>query len=268
MESVKRSFSNTTTPPGEAGMRGYDAQTGLDRREFLGSFLGALFFWRRRATRKLAGIEFRRLRHDDANRRYLLIHGNEQTARAVLTAHMRTAKGTAWLVENATRNVSFRGGELDPNRMFSREGAERNLRKLDPDWSEAQILNGLTVLDRSRHQILDAVLPKRGDVLIAVHNNSEYSVNDELANSNRVALNDRENPHEFCLATDAGDFDLLSRGTYNVVLQNRPTGPEDGSLSRYAARNGFRYVNIECAMGNAAKQRAILEWVDGTLPRT
>jgi hypothetical protein len=243
-------------------------QTDLDRREFLGSFLGILFFWRRRRVYKLAGIEFRKLQHHRAHRRYLLIHGNEQTARAVLADHMRTAKGTAWLVENTTRNVPFRGGELDPNRMFSREGAGQNLRKLDPDWSQAQILSGLVVLDRTRHQVLDAVRPERGDVLIAVHNNTEYSVNDEVAASNRVALNDRENPHDFCLATDEHDFDLLAHGPYNVVLQNHPAGPDDGSLSRYAVRAGFRYVNIEVGLGKADKQRDILEWVDRTLPRT
>lgn len=245
----------------------YDPQTAPDRREFLGSFLGALLFWRR-PVHTLAGIKFRKLQHHHAHRRYLLIHGDEETARAVLTAHMRTAKGTAWLVENRTRNVVFRGGELDPNRMFSRDGAEANLRKLDPDWTDAQLLYGLLVLDRHRQQVLDAVLPARGDILIAVHNNTQYSVNDELDNSNRVALNDRENPHDFALATAVSDFNLLAMGSYNVVLQNQPKGPEDGSLSRYAARHGFRYVNIEVAMGNAAKQRAMLEWVDRTLPRT
>jgi hypothetical protein len=213
-------------------------------------------------------IEFRRIRNGHERRRYLLIHGDEQTARQVLTAHMRAAKGTAYLVGNTTRNVRFQTGELDPNRMFSREGAERNLRSLNPRWGDAQLLNGLLLLDRTRHEILDAVLPDRSDVLIVVHNNTAYSVNDEIAASNRVALKDAANTHEFCLCTNAGDFDLLASGPYNVVLQNRPPGPEDGSLSRYAARAGLRYVNIEVGLGKFDKQAAMLSWVDRTLPRS
>ncbi len=245
----------------------HDTQTELDRRQFLGSFLTALIFWRPRDRRQLAGIRFRRIKNGKSSRRYLLIHGNEGTAREVLTAHLRSANGIAWLVENTTRNVRIQAGELDPNRMFSRDGAERNLRALNPGWHEAQVLNGLLMLDRQRHQVLNAVSPERGDVLIVVHNNTGYSVEDELANSNRVALNDRGSPHEFCLCTNERDFELLSKGQYNVVLQNRPPGLEDGSLSRYAAREGFRYVNIEAELGKMDKQRAMLEWVDTTLPR-
>jgi hypothetical protein len=254
--------------PGAGSPGPHYPETATNRREFLGSFLGALLFWRSRDRRKLAGIEFQRLRKGRASRRYLLIHGNEQTAREVLTKYLETAQGTAWLVRNATRNVAMGAGELDPNRMFSRDGAERNLRTLNPGWPEAQIENGLLFLDSRRGQVLGAVRPKNGDVLIAVHNNSGgYSVNDEVAASNRVALNDAANPHEFCLCTAEPDFDLLIRGPYNVVLQDRPAGPDDGSLSRCAARQGFRYVNIEAGLGRFEKQQAMLEWVDRTLPR-
>ncbi len=240
-------------------------QTAHNRREFLGISLGWLLFWRPR--RQLAGIRFDILHGRASGRRFLLIHGNESTAREVLTAHMRGASGTAYLVRHTTRNLSFKGGRLDPNRMFSRAGADRNLRTLNPSWSEAQLISALMVLDRTRHEVIDAVRPRRGDVLIAVHNNSEgYSVKDEVAISDRVALNDEANPHEFCLATDARDFDLLAKGPYNVVLQNGAPPVDDGSLSRLAAREGFRYVNIEAGLGRVEKQTAMLNWLDSTLP--
>lgn len=246
---------------------GHSPQTAPDRREFLGSFLGALLFWRARKRVRLAGIQFLRIRHGHAGRRYLLIHGNEETARRVLTLHLRAAQGAAYLVENTTRNVAFEAGELDPNRMFSRVGSDRNLRALNPGWPEAKIQRGLDLLDHHRHEVLDAVHPGPGEVLIAVHNNVEYSVDDELAVSDRVAMNDAASRHDFCLCTSARDFDRLAVGPYNIVLQSQPRGPDDGSLSRYAARQGFRYVNIEVGMGNFDKQRAILAWVDSTLPR-
>jgi hypothetical protein len=181
---------------------------------------------------------------------------------------MFTAKGTAVLVENTTRNVTFQRGVLDPNRMFSREGAEANLRSLNPRWSEAEFNSALLLLDRTRGQFVDAVRPHRGDVLIAVHNNGPgYSVQDEVSISDKVAMNDAQNPHEFCLCTNPDDFALLAPGQYNVVLQSRGPKSDDGSLSRLAALSGFRYVNIEAGLGRREKQSAMLGWVDQTLPR-
>jgi len=241
--------------------------TATGRREFLGAFLGAIPLWRGRSSRKLGGIRFHVIRNGNSPRRYVLIHGDESTARQVLTHHMATAQGTAYLVENTGRNVAFQAGELDPNRMFSADGAERNMRRLNPDWPEAQILNGLLRLERGRRQVLAALRPGQGGVLIAAHNNRDYSLKDELEACNKTALNDRDNPHEFCLCTDERDFEVLSKGAYNVLLQNRPGGADDGSLSRRAVRDGFRYVNIEAAIGAMEKQRAMLEWLDKVLPR-
>jgi hypothetical protein len=241
-------------------------KTGLSRRQFLGISLGWLLFWRR-DRKKLAGIRFRVIRKGRSGRRFLLIHGNEQTAREVLTAYMPNTRGTAYLVENTGRNVEFRGGQLDPNRMYSREGAEKNLRLLNPSWREPEIQEALDFLDRRRRDVLNAVRPKDGDVLITVHNNSQgYSVRDEVPISNRIAMNDADSPHEFFLCTDERDFELLSRGPYNVVLQNRTDAADDGSLSRFAAREGFRYVNLEAALGKFDVQRTMLEWLDKTLP--
>ncbi len=239
-------------------------ETALDRRQFLAVWFGWLLFWRRR--RKLSSIEFHYIRHGLGHRRYLLIHGNEETARRVLTGHMHQANGTAWLVVNRARVVLFQHGNLDPNRLFSREGAERNLRSLNQTWTPEHLTKALDYLDRHRHEVIDAVRPGGADVLIATHNNEAYSVNDELQISNQVALNDASHPHEFCLATDPRDFALLARGPYNVVLQNQPKGDEDGSLSRYAALHNWRYVNLEVAMGNYDKQREMLAWIDRTLP--
>ena len=240
----------------------------ITRRELLiGSFLG--FPWFHRAESKLADIRFRVIRKGRSGRRYLLIHGDEETARKVLTDHMDSNRGIAHLVAGATRNVPWNGGELDPNRLFSDIGADRNLRTLNPSWSDEQVYRALAKLDRKRHELINAVKPDNGDVLIAVHNNGPgYSVSDEVPISDRTALNDAEHPHEFCLCTDPSDFERLAKGSYNVVLQNAAPPGDDGSLSRLAARSGFRYVNIEASRGQYDRQRAILEWVEQTLPNT
>src|SRR3954469_11095521 len=108
--------------------------SGLSRREFL--FGGFPCFWRRRRFVTLDQIRFQVLRNGDSPHRYLLIHGNEDTAREVLTAHMRQAKGIAYLVTGNDRYVPIDSGKLDPNRMFSRQGAEKNVRSQNPDWSD------------------------------------------------------------------------------------------------------------------------------------
>ena len=90
---------------------------------------------------------------------------------------------------------------------------------------------------------------------------------DEVAISDQVSLKNRLNPHEFLLATDPADFAILTRSSFNVVLQKSAPPEDDGSLSRLAAKQGARYVNIEAGLGNTAEQQAMLDWVEQNLPQ-
>ncbi len=228
------------------------------------SFLAAGFpFFRRRGTVTLGGVRFRVLRHGHGSRRYLRIHGNEETAREVLEAHMRTHAGVAYVAAGHERNVPVPGGQLDPNRMFSREGAEKSLRNLNPGWSDAQVGRALDWLDRRREKLIRALLPPPGEVLFALHNNSQgYSVKDEIPISDRTSIRKPDEPHEFFLCTDPKDFAALAESPYNIVLQQFGPKEDDGSLSRLAARRGVRYVNLEVALGKTAVQQEMLEWAE------
>jgi len=141
-------------------------------------FAGALAYYQHNPeVVLLAGIEFKRLSNQASRRRYLRIHGNEETARQALTEHMRTRAGIAYLVTNKERNVPIAGGRIDPNRLFSREGADASLRRLNPDWTPIEITKALDWLDSERPNLLAALLPPGGELLFAVHNNSQgYSV--------------------------------------------------------------------------------------------
>lgn len=236
---------------------------GHSRREF--ALAAFPFFWRRRRI-GMAGARFRVIRRGDDRRHFIWIHGNEITAAEVLRAHMRHSSGRAFLIENTKRNVPIAGGELDPNRMWSRDGAAKNLAKLNPSWTFEQLENALDILDRERQHFLDSVLPQRGELLIALHNNSEgYSVNDEIPISDATSIKQPTRPRAFMLCTDKRDYDALAKGPYNVVLQNRAPPEDDGSLSRLAAARRVRYLNIECPLGDAASQREILDFAE-TLP--
>ncbi len=236
-----------------------------DRRQFLAAGF-PLFFWRRRTIR-LEGARFDILRRGHSSRRYLHVHGNEETSRQILRVHIRTHSGIAYLIQGDKRNVPVDGGSLDPNRMFSRAGAERNLRSLNPAWSAGQITAVLNKLDRGRGHLVRALLPPGGGLLFALHNNSEgYSVRDEVGISDKVSLADESHPHEFFLCTQSEDYEKLAASPHNVVLQNTAPPDDDGSLSRLAASQGVRYLNLECALGNAVRQKEMLEWADTHLP--
>jgi hypothetical protein len=226
-----------------------------------------LLGWARDGRRRLAGVEFQVLRRGRPGRSYLLIHGDEQTARETLLAHMEKHDGVAHLVTGRERMVRIEGALIDPNRMFSSEGARRSLRRLNPALSEAKLARAERYLDARRGQLVEAILPPPGGLLVAVHNNARgYTVETEAPASNRVSLPRPGAPHEFFLATDAGDFEILARGPYNCVLQNDAQGDDDGSLSRLAARRGVRYVNLEAGLGRRAEQAEMLEWLAAVLP--
>jgi hypothetical protein len=236
---------------------------GLSRRAFL---LGAASPLAAEKEYRIGGIRFTEVKNGKSKRRYLHVHGNETTAREVLREHMGRYNGIAYFVVSAKRNVEVQGGcMVDPNRMFSRLGAEKSMKRFNRDAPETRINSCLGALDRDREKFVKKLLPPKGGVLIAMHNNSEgYSVNDELAISDQVALNDKDHPRDFMLATNEGDFRIIAKSPFNVVLQ-KTVRNEDGSFSVLAATRGVRYVNIEAALGNKAKQAAMLEFLEKNL---
>ena len=235
------------------------------RREFLLA-AGFLPFFSRHDRLKMAGILFRVVHRGASPHRYLHIHGNETTARDVLMEQVNAHGGKALFIQSDVRYVPLKNGRVDPNRMFSREGAEKNLRLLNAGWSEAQIENAALALEKDRHKFLNAIRPPGGGRIVALHNNSNgYSVESEVAISDKTSLKDAKNPHEFFLATDPADYEKLAASPYNVVLQNTGPKDDDGSLSRLATKLGIRYINLECGLGKIERQRELLGWLEANL---
>jgi len=236
------------------------ARQRASRREFLA--FGWLPFLQPRHI-GLAGARFRIVRNGRSQRRYLLIHGNEETARAVLLRHMENHEGVGYLAEYQTREVTVDSAKLDPNRMFSRVGAEASLKRLNPELTPDRLQAALTTLDRGRERLVRALLAPAGGLLVALHNNSEgYSLNDEMAISDETSLREPGNPHNFFLCTDPRDFAVLKASPYNVLLQQHAPKEDDGSLSRLAAARGARYVNLEVGLGHRDRQQEMLRWLE------
>ena len=109
----------------------------MQRRSFLA--VGLAWWPYHHPSVTLCDIPFQVLRYSHSDRRYLLIHGNETTARDLLQTWMFTHPGIAYLVTGTTRNVEIMGAKIDPNRLFSRSGAKASLEKLNPFWNAGQI---------------------------------------------------------------------------------------------------------------------------------
>ncbi len=233
----------------------------MNRRSFL---LGWIPFFHR-PVEVLCGVEFRVIRRGHSPRRFLVIHGDENTARDVLSNFMRDHNGVAYIVTGKQREVLIRGVKIDPNRMFSRVGAEFSIRSLNPGIDIERLIDILDYLDSQRQKLLKRLIPPDHSRLFAMHNNRDYSVQDELAASNRTSIKQPAQPRNFFLCTNPMDYEILSQSPYNVVLQSDPE-PDDGSLSRLAARRGFRYINLECAVGEYDAQMERCRWLDEHLP--
>ncbi len=216
----------------------------------------------------VGGARFRVVERGASPRRYIHIHGNEQTARRALAEHMRSHDGRAFFVEGDARNVTVGGLTIDPNRMFSPIGARASFQRLNPGVAQESAASALAVLERDLPALLHALLPPNGGLLLSVHNNSEgYNIRTEIPISEESHLPESGVPNDFFLLTDARDFEVLKGSPYNAVLQTRPATEDDGSLSRLCAVRGVRYVNLECFAGRLARQREMLRWVDDALPK-
>ena len=58
---------------------------------------------------QIATIQFKVIKNGDSDRRYILLHGDEQTARMALENHMKKNQGKAFLVEGILRESEFFG---------------------------------------------------------------------------------------------------------------------------------------------------------------
>ena len=194
------------------------------------------------------------------------LHDDENTAvEAGLVALRRSGGRLVELRHGGTRDVRFRlDGEtfaVDPNRIFTNEGARRTLAKLSRRTIEAE-----AAVDRFAKDLLSLCSIERADVVIALHNSTEghysalsYAKGGELASdAAAVFIKDGNDPDDFFFVTETAVFDALRRRGFNVVLQDNRRVTDDGSLSVYCGRAGVRYINVEAQHGQREEQVAMI----------
>ena len=127
-------------------------------------------------------ISFKVVQKGTSDRRYIWLHGDEQTAKMALENHMSLNQGIAYFINNNKREVYISDGMIDPNRIFSSIGAKNNIQKYNPQWSTKKRNTILKKMDQDRENFLETIFPKNGEVVIALHNNFKgYNVNQELS---------------------------------------------------------------------------------------
>ena len=211
-------------------------------------------------------IEFEMITNGFANKSYIHIHGDEETARMLLKDHIKTKKGRAFFIKSIDREVPLGPTKVDPNRIFSRSGSEKALKKFKPKWNQNKLDRLLDRLDQARKMFLINIFPSKGGLLIALHNNFRgYNVNMELDNSQLFSIKEDQNPRDFILCTSLEDYKKLENGPYNIVLQNKFNKNNNGSLSWAAMHHGVRYINIESRLGWLSQQRKMLYFVEDML---
>ena len=214
------------------------------------------------------GIKFEVKKNGYSNINYILIHGDEETARMLLNEHIQKYQGRAFFIKSKEREVSIGPTIVDPNRIFSRAGAEKALKKFKTDWKSKELKDLLDHLDNNRNKFLFNLFPSKGGLLIALHNNFRgYNVKDELNKSQSHSIKEDQNPRDFIICTNENDYKKLKSGPYNIVLQSTMKEKNDGSLSWAAIDNGVRYINIETRLGWLSQQRKMLDFVENILRR-
>ena len=215
---------------------------------------------------QIATIQFKVIQNGDSDRRYIWLHGDEQTARMALEDHMKKNQGKAFFVEGILRESEFYGGIIDPNRIFSSLGAKANIQKYNPRWTRKEKEERLLTIDKDRKIFFKKIFPKNGELLIALHNNYKgYNINKELGRSDAKSVKNNQNPRDFFICTYRSDFEILSQSPFNVVLQEESPKKDDGSLSWAAIRNDIRYINIETRLGWLSQQKKMLNYIEKNL---
>jgi len=215
---------------------------------------------------QIASIQFKVIQNGDSDRRYIWLHGDEQTARIALENHMKKNQGKAFLVEGILRESEFYGGIIDLNRVFSTLGAKANIQKYNPTWTRIQKQERLLIIEKDRKIFFKNIFPKNGELLIALHNNYKgYNINKELGRSDAISIKKDQNPRDFFICTSRSDFEILSQSPFNVVFQEKSPKKDDGSLSWAAIRNDIRYINIETRLGWLSQQNKMLNYIEKNL---
>ncbi len=190
---------------------------------------------------------------------YVHVHHNEQTALKAAKAVIKEDGGSLiTLIHSGGRNIVFHLDkeryEFDPNRIFTDVGIKKTLTQYSHYSPEAH-----AEVKKLALKIEELIPPGK---VIAVHNNSSYSLKDYLPGHNlakeakKLYMNPEGYYRNFYLVTKLSDYLRLKMEGFNGVLQ-KPNATDDGSLSILMAKN--EYINVEAGYDQLKEQIQMLQ---------
>lgn len=189
---------------------------------------------------------------------FVHLHENETTALQAARQFIQKNGGTLITLEHGgTRNIQFelQGKQyaVDPNRIFTDRGITHSLQQ----YSSYSLVAHQAV-KKLAQAILAQIPPGK---VVAVHNNSTYSLRDYLpdhpmhADAKAVHYLAQTNYRNFYFVTRQHEYERLKALDFNVALQSNHSD-DDGSLSYYLGRHN--YINIEAGYGELKAQLNML----------
>ena len=195
------------------------------------------------------------------------LHDNEQTS---VTAGKKVLEDKGGMLiridNNKSRNILFdyKGlkFEFDPNRMFTKKGAEESLNLFGVATPEA-----VEIVSRFADSLLSKI-PSSAETLIALHNNDSsagLSIHsyapggDYEKEATQVYINYEKDPDNFFLSTTQPHFIKVVTDGFNAILQNNKDVTDDGSLSVYMGLRNKAYINVEAEHGHEEEQIIMLQ---------
>lgn len=194
------------------------------------------------------------------------LHDDETTSVSAAREWLQKEGGVLIRIENGGERLlkfglSGQEYKVDPNRLFSKEGAAKSLDRFGEVSGEA-----VEAAYRFGQQLL-ALIPAETRCLVALHNNTEGGLSihtykaggDGEMDTKEVAHKEEEDPDDFFLTTDGGMYRKLATEGFNVAWQHNEQVRDDGSLSVYYARRPeMIYVNCETEHGRVEQYGKML----------
>lgn len=199
------------------------------------------------------------IKQSGTGKTFIHLHENEKTALQSAKLYVDFKGGTLISLQHGgDRNIQFTLNqvhyEFDPNRIFTDNGIEKSLKLFGPYSKEAHVQ-----VKKLATKITQMLSTK--DQIIAVHNNSGYSIREyfpchELEkDAQAIHYLENSNYRNFYFVTQQQAYERLKELAFNVALQAEKA-QDDGSLSYFLAEKN--YINIEAAHGQLPEQLKML----------
>ncbi len=190
------------------------------------------------------------------------LHGNENTCiRAFFDLPSHKPFVLYQLSQSGKRLLKYKErGRIyffDPNRMFSKNGIGKTLKKYNRHYPKS-LVNKIYLFSQ-KVLIIAEIKPSKH--VIAIHNNSngKFSVKTypQYSTISRVFISPSKDPDDFFIVTREVDFKFFKKHGENVVLQSK-YARDDGSLSIYCQGHHIPYINVEAQYGHIQHQKKML----------